>query len=144
MNNNDGTREQIKSGIESTVGSPTKGEETSTTQSELMSIMLEHIENGSLDFRTLVERFHKGAPQETQSWVGSGENQQIKPADVASILGPNDLRSISSEAGLPEDEVCAELAELLPTIIDKFTPEGWLPEGHIAQQAASDLASKIS
>jgi uncharacterized protein YidB (DUF937 family) len=109
-----------------------------------MSIVLEHIENGSLDFRTLVERFHEGAPQETQSWVGSGENQEIKAADVARILGPNDLSSISKEAGLPEDEVCIELAEVLPMVIDKFTPEGWLPEGHVAKQAAGDLKSKIS
>lgn len=144
MNNNNGTREQIKSGIESTVGSPSKGEATSTTQSELMSILLEHIENGTLDFRTLVARFHEGAPSQTQSWVGSGENQEIGPNDVARILGPNDLASIATQAGLPEEEVCIELAELLPTIIDKFTPEGWLPDGQIAKQAAGDLKSKIS
>ena len=144
MNTNDGTREQIKSGIESTVGSPTKGETTSTTQSELMSIVLERIEDGSLDFRTLVQRFHEGVPEETQSWVGGGENQQIDPKEVARILGPNDLRKIATDAGLPEDEVCTELAELLPKIIDKFTPEGWLPDGQVAKQAAGDLKSKLS
>ncbi|MDP4199279.1 MAG: YidB family protein [Bacteroidota bacterium] len=148
MNNSnvtsDGTREMISHGIAQTVGSPSRGEVTSSTQSALMGIVLARIESGQLSFSSLVNRFNELAPEATRTWIGPGINAAITAAEVERILGPRDLASISNEAGLPASEVSVELAQLLPTIIDKFTPEGSLPDAPLVRQAAGDLRTKIS
>jgi len=59
---------QITEAVSESVGSPTKGSETSSAQSVLMTILLHKIESGELDLRTLLTRFHSsGLAQKAQS-----------------------------------------------------------------------------
>ena len=136
--------EQITEAVEESVGSPSKGDQTSTTQTALMAIMFRKIEDHELDLRTLLDRFHaSGLAEHAKSWVGIGENAKLAAHEVERVLGPKDLERISKEAGIPSQEVAVELAELLPKLIDQFSPEGTLPEDSTIKEAASLLKSKI-
>jgi uncharacterized protein YidB (DUF937 family) len=77
----------------------------------------------------LLERFQeKGYGGEVQSWVSTGENQPIPPDAVSEVFDSRELSQIASQAGVSEDEAREGLSELLPQVVDNFTPQGQLPD----------------
>lgn len=138
-NGQEQAKKDIKAGVQETMPSPTKGEETSSAREVLMSILLERIETGELGLRALVKQFEQQNPVKTNSWLGTGGNAELSAAEVELALGAAELESIAKLAGIPPNEVSAELATVLPELIDKFTPGGKLPETETARRAASDL-----
>jgi uncharacterized protein YidB (DUF937 family) len=63
-----------------------------------------------------------------QSWISSGINQPIEPNHVSSILGQDGLEQLASRVGLPTGVASAVLSRVLPSVIDRLTPNGKLPE----------------
>lgn len=61
------------------------------------------------------------------SWVGTGANLPISPDQLQSVLGSQQLQSIGTSLGFSPQQVSTQLAELLPQVIDKLTPNGALP-----------------
>jgi uncharacterized protein YidB (DUF937 family) len=62
-----------------------------------------------------------------QSWVGTGANQAITPDQVQQGLGPEALSALATKLGIPQNELTAKLAEVLPQAIDHLTPGGAVP-----------------
>ena len=76
----------------------------------------------------LVDRLQKGGLGGlVSSWVGSGQNQPVSPAQLGPALGPDIIRTLAQRSGLSEEEVTSQLAQHLPGIVDKMTPAGRLP-----------------
>ncbi|NUZ04773.1 YidB family protein [Piscinibacter koreensis] len=76
----------------------------------------------------LLEQFtQRGYGRQASSWVGTGENEPIPPEAVDNVFGRDQLAQIASQAGVGEDEARSGLAELLPHVVDRMTPEGRLP-----------------
>lgn len=69
---------------------------------------------------------HGYGPQ-AQSWVGTGANEPLPPQAWSQVFGPQELSAIASEAGVSEDEAREGLSELMPEVVDRFTPQGQLP-----------------
>ena len=65
------------------------------------------------------------------SWIGTGENQAITPDQILQGLGLERLQQLAEGLGFSGDDVKVKLAEVLPGIIDKLTPEGKLPDGNL-------------
>ena len=63
------------------------------------------------------------------SWVGTGANAAITPDQIQEVLGSDEIQQLAEKSGVSVDTVKAQLAELLPSLIDKATPEGKIPEG---------------
>lgn len=61
------------------------------------------------------------------SWVTNGPNQPITPAQLGPAIGQPTLSDIAAKAGLSEQDLLAQLAQALPGLIDKLTPNGRLP-----------------
>ena len=73
----------------------------------------------------IVDQFEKqGFGPTVQSWVGTGENQQITPAGVHQALGADTVQQLAAKLGISSDEMAAKLAEILPKAVDKLTPDG--------------------
>jgi len=70
------------------------------------------------------------------SWIGTGENLPVSADQVRSILGNERVAEFAAKAGISPDVASSHLAELLPDVISKLSPEGKLPEG------GSDLMSE--
>ena len=84
----------------------------------------------------LVKEFNeKGLNDIISSWIGTGENKAITPDQIQHGLGLERLRQLTEGLGLSADDVKAKLAEVLPGLIDKLTPEGKLPEGSFLAKA---------
>ena len=61
-----------------------------------------------------------------KSWVDTGPNQSIPPGSLGSALGPSLIKALAEKTGLSEQEVTAQLAQFLPGLVDRLTPEGRL------------------
>ena len=76
----------------------------------------------------LLEKLQQsGHGEVTKSWIGSGQNQPISPGSLGSALGPSIIKALAEKTGLSEQELTAQLSQLLPGFIDKLTPQGRLP-----------------
>lgn len=91
----------------------------------------------------VIEKFKSsGLGDIVASWVGTGENQAVDPDQITAALGQDSVAVITQEANLPAGEGGNILAELLPVLIDKLTPEGQIPqEGQLLELGKNVLSS---
>jgi uncharacterized protein YidB (DUF937 family) len=68
-----------------------------------------------------------GMESKAASWVGTGENQPVSADEVEQALGPAAIDEVAREAGVSRDQAREGLARVLPTMVDRMTPEGKLP-----------------
>ena len=59
-----------------------------------------------------------------QSWVGMGENETVSSNQMQSVLGSEQINAIATRMGVDPAVASTFLAEYLPKIVDKLTPEG--------------------
>jgi uncharacterized protein YidB (DUF937 family) len=77
---------------------------------------------------SLIEKFQNAGHGETvDSWVGTGPNKPIQPGQLQNTLGNDTLSNLAAQAGISKEDLLAQLAQALPAIIDKLTPNGRLP-----------------
>jgi uncharacterized protein YidB (DUF937 family) len=76
----------------------------------------------------LIDQFQKkGLGDVIDSWVNRGTNKIVAPDQVTAALGGDVVDQLSRRTGLSRDQVVAELARMLPNVVDKLTPDGRLP-----------------
>jgi uncharacterized protein YidB (DUF937 family) len=78
--------------------------------------------------RDLIERFKQnGQGTAVDSWVKTGPNQPVGPEQLQQAIGPEVLNTLSQQTGLSREELLSRLTRELPDAVDKFTPDGRLP-----------------
>ena len=81
-----------------------------------------------------------GLGDQVKSWVGTGENLPVTAEQIQNSLGQNGtLGQIASQAGVSETEAAGGLAELLPGLINKLTPNGQIDANDITSILGSLL-----
>lgn len=84
---------------------------------------------GGSGLPALLEKLKDGGLREViDTWVGTGDNMPVSAGGLSRALGPETIAGIAGKLGLPEDEVAAGLASALPEVVDKLTPEGFVPD----------------
>ena len=68
---------------------------------------------------------HHGS--EVRSWVNRGDNQPIEPRGLEEALGADAIEALTRQTGLSRDELLSRLSAVLPTAVDRMTPEGREP-----------------
>lgn len=77
----------------------------------------------------LVNKFQQsGMGDLASSWVGTGENKNIQPDQLANVLGKDQIADLARQADIPESQGASVLSQILPAMVDKLTPEGKAPE----------------
>ncbi len=77
----------------------------------------------------LLERFKQTGEGETaDSWVKSGPNRPVAPDQLERAIGRDVIAKLSQETGLSRDELMTRLTRNLPEAVDKYTPDGRLPD----------------
>ncbi len=98
----------------------------------LGSLLANNSEVGGLN--GLVEKFNQhGMGDIVSSWIGQGNNLPISADQITSALGNGTLGNIASQMGIDPAQLSGQLAQMLPGLIDKLTPNGALPEGGLGQ-----------
>ena len=63
-----------------------------------------------------------------QSWVGTGQNQQVSPDQLQQVFGQDRVQSMAEQAGMEPQGFLAQLAQHLPHAVDQMTPQGRVPD----------------
>ncbi|CAL9400255.1 YidB family protein [Streptomyces sp. enrichment culture] len=69
-----------------------------------------------------------GLGEQAQSWVGTGDNRSVTGDQLRQALGDDTLDRVAREAGVTPDQAADDLAQTLPPVVDRLTPEGRVPE----------------
>ena len=76
----------------------------------------------------LVDRFNgAGQGQKAQSWIGTGDNEPIKPTDLERTLGEDTINELQEKTGLSRQDLLERLSKTLPEAVNQFTPDGRIP-----------------
>jgi len=94
----------------------------------LATELLQMIQNQPGGLQGLVQNFHdKGLGGVAQSWVGNGQNLPISADQIHQVLGSDQVKALAAKAGISPDAAGGAIAQLLPGLIDKLTPDGQVP-----------------
>jgi len=78
-----------------------------------------------------------------QSWVGMGENQPISSDQIQNALGSDQVKALAAKMGIDPAQASNFLAEYLPKVVDKLTPEGKVDPGADHQQGLAALLPSL-
>lgn len=65
-----------------------------------------------------------GLAEQAASWVGKGENLPVNADQITSALGSGAIADMAAKFGIDPATLSTQIAEHLPTVIDKMTPNG--------------------
>ena len=87
----------------------------------------------------LMEKFKAGGLGDAAaSWVGTGENIAVSPDQISSVLGEGAIADMAAKFGLTPEVLSAQIAEHLPTVVDKLTPNG-----EVSAESGGGLLSSV-
>ena len=79
------------------------------------------------DLNGLVTALQQGGlDAQVKSWLGNGANMPITADQLKAVLGNSQVQEFARHLGLPVDQTLAVLAQYLPEIVDKASPNGML------------------
>lgn len=84
-----------------------------------------------------------GLGEAVASWVGTGANQPVSADAIQQALGNGKIQELAAQAGIAPDMLSSGLAQMLPGVIDKLTPNGEVPSGDLMEQGLSLLKGKL-
>lgn len=128
--------------FDSVVGALAGGQ--SGGDSPLLNVVMQLINNpqtGGLG--GLVESFQQGGLGDiVNSWVSTGQNLPISAEQIQAVLGGGKLQEIAAQLGVSTEQASGGLADLLPQLVDKLTPNGQVPEGGDLLAQGLDMLKK--
>jgi uncharacterized protein YidB (DUF937 family) len=105
--------------------------------------MISSTQSGGLS--GLVQTFKdNGLGDIVSSWVGTGENQPVNADQINNALGSETIQNLAAKAGVSSTEMSSMLAQQLPGLIDKLTPNGAIPEGGLLDQGLQFIKDKLA
>jgi uncharacterized protein YidB (DUF937 family) len=109
-------------------------------QNPLLNIALSMLSNnqqGGSGLAGLLGQFQQaGLGHVADSWIGKGQNLPISGDQLQQILGSGQIGQIAQQLGLSNEQTSGQLADLLPSLIDKLTPHGEAPQGGLGDSDA--------
>ncbi|MES1191520.1 MAG: YidB family protein [Steroidobacter sp.] len=93
---------------------------------------LDHVVAGYIQqhggLSALVQKFEsQGMGNIVQSWISNGPNQSISADQLHQVLGSDAVTQLAAKFGLNPQDVAQKLSQILPSAVDKMTPDGVIP-----------------
>ena len=106
--------------------------------------LLQMIQNQPGGLQGLVQSFHdKGMGGLVSSWISSGPNPPISADQVHQVLGGDQVKTLAAKAGISPDVAGAAIAQILPGLVDKLTPNGSVPDHSNVIEMASNMLKNL-
>jgi uncharacterized protein YidB (DUF937 family) len=106
--------------------------------------LLQMIQNQPGGLQGLVQSFHdKGMGGIVSAWVSTGPNPPISADQVHQVLGSDQVKALAAKAGINPDTAGAAIAQLLPGLVDKLTPNGSVPDHSNVLEMASSMLNEF-
>lgn len=107
--------------------------------------ILQMIQNQPGGLTGLLQSFHdKGLGGLMSSWISTGPNPPISGDQIHQVLGSDKVKELAAAAGISPDIASSAIAELLPGIVDKLTPNGQVGEHGNVMDIASSLLQSLT
>lgn len=75
----------------------------------------------------IVEKFKAaGYTDHVTSWIGRGDNLDITAAQITQVLGSSTINAAADRLGIHADKISEKIAEYLPQVVDRMTPDGMI------------------
>jgi uncharacterized protein YidB (DUF937 family) len=82
------------------------------------------------DLQGLVNQLQQsGLGAQVQSWLGNGANMSITPDQLRAALNNDQVRQLAQHFGIDPDQALKLLAQYLPDVVDKASPNGVIKPG---------------
>jgi uncharacterized protein YidB (DUF937 family) len=92
----------------------------------LLPVLAGVLANGGLG--KILDGFQQqGLTAQADSWVSAGDNEPVSRSDVENVLGSDEIAQIAAQLGVSPEQAADALAEVLPQVVDKVSPDGQLP-----------------
>jgi len=105
-----------------------------------LSSMLTGKGGDGLGLSRLLEQFKgAGLGDKADSWVGTGENQPLTPAEVQKAIGDEKLAKMSKQTGQSVGSLTTDLSKMIPQAVNKLTPDGKVPDPGDLMNMAKNL-----
>jgi uncharacterized protein YidB (DUF937 family) len=92
----------------------------------------------------LLQQFNsKGLGNIVSSWISTGQNLPITREQLQSGLGEEQIKAIAAKAGISPEAANAGLAQILPQMVDRLTPNGQVPQGDLMSTGMELLKGKL-
>ncbi len=79
----------------------------------------------------VLDKFRQGGyADQAASWQSTGQNMPLSGNALQQVLGSGAIGQIAGQLGMSQGDAAGGLAQLLPQLIDQFTPNGALPDNH--------------
>ena len=70
----------------------------------------------------------KGLGRQAESWVNDGPNMEVSAEEVEQTFGSASIDRVASQMHLTRGEMSSDIANILPEVVDRLTPEGKIPD----------------
>ena len=129
-------------GLLDTIAEKVKSVRPGTGQeSGLMDVVMDLVNNPETGgIQGLIKTFQdKGLGNIIASWISTGPNLPISAEQIQSVFGNAKIQAIAQQIGMDPQTASSGIANLLPTVIDKLTPNGTVPEGGMLEKLMAQL-----
>jgi len=113
-------------------------------QNPLLRMALQVLQqNGGVE--GILDKFRQGGyADQAASWQSTGQNIPIPGSALQEVLGTGAIGQIAQQLGMSHGDAAGGLAQVLPQLIDQFTPNGNVPDNHddMVEQALAMLTQK--
>jgi uncharacterized protein YidB (DUF937 family) len=74
-----------------------------------------------------------------KGWVSTGPNPPATPDQIEKVFGGDQLQQMAAKAGIDPSQISAQIAHVLPGLVDKLTPQGQPVSGNELEQGLASL-----
>ena len=101
---------------------------TGTQQNPILQVALQLLQqNGGIS--GVLDKFRQGGfADHADSWQSTGQNMPISGSALQEVLGSGAIGQVAQQLGMSHGDAAGGLAQILPQLIDKFTPDGSVPD----------------
>lgn len=113
--------------------------------SPLVTSILQMIQSQPGGLQGLVQSFHdKGLGGLVSAWVSTGPNPPATADQIQQVLGSDKVKQLAAAAGISPDLAGSSIAQLLPTIVDKLTPNGQVGDHSSVMNMVGGLLTSLT
>ena len=119
--------------LDSVLGMVTGGQQQGGGNAALVNVVVGMLANngqGGGGLGDLIGKFQQsGMGDVVASWIGTGQNMPISGEQLHNVLGSDTIANIAQQLGISHGDAAGQLAQALPHVMDKLTPNGQAPAG---------------
>ncbi len=74
-----------------------------------------------------------------KGWISTGPNPPATAQNIEQVFGPEQIQHIAQQTGIDPGQIAGHIAQILPQLVDKLTPQGQPVGGGSLQSGLASL-----